>query len=201
MVPPAASTSSALLNILGYPSEQYTYYVTYANYNETQSVTVLEVRGIDLIINWPCAGIHSVIIFTLMILVFAKNSQFSPISKIIIAAIGTTGTFLANAARISYRDSLYPNGARGHPPFSRLLRRIVLHGVVHVLHFDGYIRKFNEEKNQPKSCTRDGQDPITQKAIAQNETSNQNRIICLQTFFAWDFSLSVFSKGSTKPTS
>jgi exosortase/archaeosortase family protein len=113
MVPPTASTSSALLNILGYPSEQYAYYVTYANYDETQSVTVLEVRGIDLIINWPCAGIHSVIIFTLMILVFAKNSQFSPISKIIIAAIGTTGTFLANAARISYKEILYITTGQG----------------------------------------------------------------------------------------
>lgn len=51
-------------------------------------------------INWPCAGIHSLLIYTFVMLLFLKNLSKTRTWKIIAFGIGATGTFLANIFRI-----------------------------------------------------------------------------------------------------
>lgn len=51
-------------------------------------------------INWPCAGIHSLLIYTFAMLLFLKNLSKTRTWKIIAFGIGAIGTFLANIFRI-----------------------------------------------------------------------------------------------------
>lgn len=49
---------------------------------------------------WPCAGIHSLLIYTLVILLFIKNTPFSIQGKLIRASIPRRLKFMAKSNRI-----------------------------------------------------------------------------------------------------
>ncbi|MCJ7631299.1 hypothetical protein MUP77_02690, partial [Candidatus Bathyarchaeota archaeon] len=51
-------------------------------------------------IYWPCAGIHSLLIYSLVIILFLKGTSISFRRKISYAVVGGTGTFLVNILRI-----------------------------------------------------------------------------------------------------
>ena len=51
-------------------------------------------------IYWPSAGIHSLFIYSITILLFIKDASFTRLQKIVCFAIGAVGTFAANVARI-----------------------------------------------------------------------------------------------------
>jgi exosortase/archaeosortase family protein len=53
-----------------------------------------------VIIYWPSAGIQSLFIYTVTILLFIKNVSFSLWRKIICVSVGAVGTFIANVLRI-----------------------------------------------------------------------------------------------------
>jgi thaumarchaeosortase len=51
-------------------------------------------------INWPCAGIHSLMIYTAVMFLFLKNLNETRAWKIVVFGTGALGTFLANIFRI-----------------------------------------------------------------------------------------------------
>jgi thaumarchaeosortase len=51
-------------------------------------------------IYWPSAGIHSLFIYSITILLFIKDVSFSKLQKMACFVIGAAGTFAANVARI-----------------------------------------------------------------------------------------------------
>lgn len=51
-------------------------------------------------IDWPCAGIHSMVIYSCVILLFLKGATFSPKWKFVIFIVGAVGTFFVNVFRI-----------------------------------------------------------------------------------------------------
>jgi len=50
---------------------------------------------------WPCAGVHSLFVYTLSILLFVKEAVISFKWKVACAAVGALGTFLTNILRIA----------------------------------------------------------------------------------------------------
>lgn len=58
------------------------------------------VNGAGFLIYWPCAGVHSLFIYTFVILLFLKGSPMSFAGKAVTLAIGAIGTFFVNVLRI-----------------------------------------------------------------------------------------------------
>lgn len=58
-------------------------------------------------IYWPCAGIHSLFIYTFVILIFLKDSPLSLIGKAVCLAVGAVGTFFVNVLRIVSIINIY----------------------------------------------------------------------------------------------
>jgi len=52
------------------------------------------------LIYWPCAGIHSLFIYTFVILLFLKGSHMSLAGKVVCLVTGAVGTFFVNVLRI-----------------------------------------------------------------------------------------------------
>jgi len=78
---------------------------------QTGSVQML-VNGVPFLIYWPCAGIHSLFIYTFVILLFLKGSQVSLAEKITCLVVGAVGTFFVNVLRIvSIIDVFLTSGA------------------------------------------------------------------------------------------
>lgn len=91
-VPVTTYTVAALLQLCGYK--------VIVLYN-----SVLYVAGgkhlIPLIaINWPCAGVQSLLIYSLVVFLFLKNLKITMERKIIYFTIGAVGTFFTNILRI-----------------------------------------------------------------------------------------------------
>jgi thaumarchaeosortase len=69
---------------------------------------VLNSGGVQMLVNnayafliyWPCAGIHSLFIYTFVILLFLKNANMSLGAKAICLTVGAVGTFFVNVLRI-----------------------------------------------------------------------------------------------------
>ena len=51
-------------------------------------------------IAWPCAGVHSLFLFTIIILLLFKKSGIAPFRQAIYFIIGAVGTYFVNVARI-----------------------------------------------------------------------------------------------------
>jgi exosortase/archaeosortase family protein len=58
-------------------------------------------------IYWPCAGIHSLFIYTFVILIFLKGSPLSLTGKAACLAVGAVGTFFVNVLRIVSIINIY----------------------------------------------------------------------------------------------
>jgi exosortase/archaeosortase family protein len=97
MVTPTALIAEKVLNLMGYKtmlfirnSVPYLYAVNPANSKEN--------FGAD--IDWPCAGVESLVIYTVTILLFLKKSNFSLKLKALYFSIGAVVTYLINILRI-----------------------------------------------------------------------------------------------------
>ena len=55
----------------------------------------------EVAIYWPCAGLHSLLIYAFAILLFIKDIKISPKMKLAYVAIGAFGTFIVNTLRIA----------------------------------------------------------------------------------------------------
>lgn len=88
-----ASSAVYILNLLGYNAQLAPY-----NY---KGMPVLISQGLPpLAIGWPCAGVHSLFIYTFVILLFLRDAAFSLVWKIFYVAVGAIGTFMVNVLRI-----------------------------------------------------------------------------------------------------
>lgn len=77
------------------------YSVSISGYYEGMPVlSVPGLKGPAPAIGWPCAGVHSIFIYTFVILLFLKDATFSLVRKIIYVAVGAVGTFIVNVFRI-----------------------------------------------------------------------------------------------------
>ncbi len=95
LVPPIASTAAFFLNILGYST-------TATPYADGYLLLLRRTGGynMNLLVYWPCAGVHSLIIYTFVMLLFFRNTEISSRRKIVYVIVGAVGTFMVNILRI-----------------------------------------------------------------------------------------------------
>lgn len=79
-----------------------------------QMVVLKQDGAVQMVVNnagftiyWPCAGIHSLFIYTFVILLFLKGSPMSLGKKVGCLVIGAVGTFFVNVLRIVSIISIY----------------------------------------------------------------------------------------------
>jgi thaumarchaeosortase len=98
---PTAACAAALLDLLGY-NVTLLYPVSDPEYGTFPLMTVSN-RGISVTrgVGWPCAGVHSLLLFTLITLVFFKKTTIGRERKIIFFLVGAAGTYLTNVFRIA----------------------------------------------------------------------------------------------------
>jgi exosortase/archaeosortase family protein len=113
-----ASLAANVLNLMGYGTTMsftdYAYirnvgYV-YVGYSPVLQITDSLGRKSSFIIAWPCAGVESLLIYTLTTLLFLKNATFlwkhrkiyfAIVATVIYFAIGAIVTYFINALRIA----------------------------------------------------------------------------------------------------
>jgi thaumarchaeosortase len=99
MVLPTAATAAALFDVLGY-NVLLTYPVHTADSLLTGLTVGLGANSTSVTIAWACAGVYSLLLYVLIILVFFKRTNISAFRKAMYFFIGLIGTFFANVLRI-----------------------------------------------------------------------------------------------------
>jgi thaumarchaeosortase len=99
---PTAASAAAFLELIGYK----TYLRFPILYNVGQQQSYLPLLGIsgtssNALIGWPCAGVHSILLFILIISLFFKRSEIPSFRKAVYFIIGLFGTYFVNILRIS----------------------------------------------------------------------------------------------------
>jgi len=98
---PTAAFATGLLDIMGY-NVALTYPMSSAEYGSLPLMTVSAGgETIRASIAWPCAGVHSLLLFTLIALVFFKRTTMQRDRKIVFFLVGAAGTYLTNIFRIA----------------------------------------------------------------------------------------------------
>jgi exosortase/archaeosortase family protein len=96
LVPVTAFFAARLLELFGYTTT-----VTEAYYPIYGRVSVLKVNNISLFgIGWICAGVESLVIYTIVIFLFLKKSEISTKRKIFYFVVGAAVTYFLNILRI-----------------------------------------------------------------------------------------------------
>jgi exosortase/archaeosortase family protein len=96
LVPVTAFFAARLLELFGYTTT-----VTEAYYHIYGRVSVLKVNNISLFgIGWICAGVESLVIYTIVISLFLKKSDISTKRKIFYFVMGAAVTYFLNILRI-----------------------------------------------------------------------------------------------------
>ena len=100
---PTTSLAQNILGSLGYPtrsivmkSNEYGYFPVLFVFDPKNPTKLLANFGIA----WPCAGVESLIIYALTILLFLKKSSIPKWQKIVYFVFGAAVTFLINVLRI-----------------------------------------------------------------------------------------------------
>ena len=100
-VPTTTALAAAILNLMGYTTN-----ITYAQSSMQGTMPLLTATNphnfatATFSIAWPCAGIESFLIFTVVILLFLKRMPISLKGKIGYFAFGAAVTYIINAFRI-----------------------------------------------------------------------------------------------------
>lgn len=93
--PLVASSAVYILNWLGYNAQLAPY-----NY---MGMPILLSQGLPpLAIGWPCAGVHSLFIYTFVILLFLKDAPFALRKEVIRTTISKSLKFMAGRKRINF---------------------------------------------------------------------------------------------------
>ena len=96
---PTAATAAALFDILGY-SVHLNYPIHTAESLLPQLIVVMGGKTAGVTIAWACAGVHSLFLYVLIILVFFKKASISAFRKLSYFIIGFVGTFFVNVLRV-----------------------------------------------------------------------------------------------------
>jgi len=94
---PTAASTAALFDFLGYKT-RLTYPVGYTNFPRLWVGADNKSAIAD--VGWPCAGVHSLLLYVLIILVFFKRSKISSFRKLVYFIVGFVGTYFVNILRI-----------------------------------------------------------------------------------------------------
>jgi thaumarchaeosortase len=96
---PTAATAAALFDILGY-GVMLTY-PAHVGGSLMPSLTVgIGGKTTTVAIAWACAGVYSLVLYVLIILVFFRRTNISGFRKLLYFVIGLFGTFFVNVLRI-----------------------------------------------------------------------------------------------------
>ena len=98
LVPTTATLAANVLNLMGYQTSLSTA-STMPRLTATDHANPLRTATFD--IAWPCAGIESLLIFTVVALLFLKRMPISWKAKTAYFAVGATVTYLINILRIT----------------------------------------------------------------------------------------------------
>lgn len=99
LVPFTVNSSATVLRLMGYGAKTMDF--TSPVYGFGTTLTVFKGESLfSAIVFWPSAGVNSMIIYTLTILLFINSISFSIKRKAIIFVVGAVGTFMANVLRI-----------------------------------------------------------------------------------------------------
>lgn len=95
---PTAAWAATFLDILG-----YTFALSFSP--GPSAMPIIRTRAADgqivsIGIAWPCAGVHSLFLYTLIILLLFKKSNMSRFRKLLYFIFGAIGTYLVNVLRI-----------------------------------------------------------------------------------------------------
>lgn len=95
-VPVTVSAAAYILNLLGYGTQ------VFSAGDNGLSLMVVGASGKNFIatVSWSCAGIHSLLIYSFVILLFLKGTNIMLKRKISYVIVGALGTFFVNILRI-----------------------------------------------------------------------------------------------------
>ena len=97
LVPVTAYCAAQLLNSMGYKT------TLASGLHGTTRLKLYNASGTYLVgydIAWPCAGVHSLILYSLVILLFLKQLKLSAFQKFVCYIVGAIVTFFLNVLRI-----------------------------------------------------------------------------------------------------
>jgi len=97
LVPTAANLAASMLNLMGYQTSLNAA-GTMPRLTATNPLNPMQTATFD--IAWPCAGIESLLIFTVVVLLFLKRMQISWKVKLCYFAAGVAVTYSINILRI-----------------------------------------------------------------------------------------------------
>lgn len=95
---PVTACAAALLDILGYRFVMQ--FQPGPNAMPSISIWIPGVGWRGASIGWPCAGVHSLFLYVVIILLFFKRSSISTFRKFIYFVVGAFGTYFVNVLRI-----------------------------------------------------------------------------------------------------
>lgn len=98
LVPVTAYCAAQLLNFMGYKTTMA------SGLYGTTRLKLYSASGTYLVgydIAWPCAGVHSLILYSLVILLFLKQLELSAFQKFVCYIVGAAVTFFLNILRIA----------------------------------------------------------------------------------------------------
>jgi exosortase/archaeosortase family protein len=104
---PTAASSAAFLELLGYQGVRLAYPVAYSVGNQVSLLPELYIVASNgrilaqALIGWSCAGVHSLLLYILIMLMFLKRSGISSFRKSVYFIFGLFGTYFVNILRIS----------------------------------------------------------------------------------------------------
>jgi len=96
---PTAAVAAALFDLLGYTVRLVFPVYSVESYLPALTVTAGE-RTASVTIAWACAGVQSLLLYLVIILVFFKKADISAFRKLAYFIIGLFGTFFVNVLRV-----------------------------------------------------------------------------------------------------
>ncbi len=96
---PTAAVAAALFDLLGYGVRLVFPAYGYEPYLPSLTVIVGE-KSASVAIAWACAGVQSLLLYVIIILVFFKKADISAFRKLAYFIIGLFGTFFVNVFRV-----------------------------------------------------------------------------------------------------
>jgi thaumarchaeosortase len=150
---PTAACATALLDLLGYNvGLSYSSSTSSLEYGSLPLMTVgAGGETVRASVAWPCAGVHSLLLFTLITLVFFKKTTIRRERKIIFFLIGAAGTYLTNIFRIAsfFTISIHYGSEAGlvfHNSYGELyfIAWMLLYFIIIVVIQSGKINRFTQ---------------------------------------------------------
>jgi len=102
---PTAASTAAFIELLGYKAtiwypSPYPLPYPYSGARLPYLALTSGGKSYGANVGWPCAGVHSLLLYVLIILVFFKRSEISGVRKVTYFIIGAFGTYFVNVLRI-----------------------------------------------------------------------------------------------------